>query len=81
MFSVISVPEAATAILVSTQSYYRLAADSLLPPPIKISPNRSAVISHELNAVMIARSTGADDQTIKKLVEDLVQKRKNQTQK
>jgi predicted DNA-binding transcriptional regulator AlpA len=76
-----SVPHAATAILISTQSYYRLAAENLLPPPIKLSPNRSAVISHELNAVIIARTNGADDQAIKRLVDELVATRKDQLTK
>lgn len=81
MLSILSVPQAAAAVLISTQSYYRLATDNLLPPPIKTSPNRSAVIAHELNAIVIARSTGADDQAIKKLVNDLIAKRKNQLEK
>lgn len=75
----ISIPETAEKFLLSKASYYRLAAEGLLPPPIKLTPNRSVVFEHEIDEVIIARAAGANDSTIKKLVADLVSARSNQS--
>jgi predicted DNA-binding transcriptional regulator AlpA len=71
----ISIPETAEKFLLSKASYYRLVKEGTLPPPFKIAPNRSAVYEHEINEVIIARASGANDTSVKKLVADLVSAR------
>jgi predicted DNA-binding transcriptional regulator AlpA len=75
----LSITQTTEKLLLSKASYYRLAAEGLLPPPIKLTSNRSAVFEHEIDEVIIARAAGANDSTIKKLVADLVSARSNQS--
>jgi predicted DNA-binding transcriptional regulator AlpA len=75
MLSFIPVPEAASNILISKPSYYRLAQEKLVPPPIRISGNRSGVIVSELETVMAARVAGKADAEIRALVESLIEAR------
>jgi predicted DNA-binding transcriptional regulator AlpA len=72
MKRMLHIKQAAEYLLLSNASFYRLVAAGLLPPPIKLSPNRSAVFEHEVIAVIDARATGADDTAIKKLVANIV---------
>lgn len=72
MLKIIPIPEAAKAALLSRPSYYRLAAEWLMPPPIKIGPARAGVIKTELDAVILARIKGATNDEIKTLVRQLV---------
>lgn len=46
--------------------------DGLLPPPIRLGGKATGFLVHELEAVIAARATGADDAAIRKLVKDLV---------
>ncbi len=58
----------------------RVVADGLLPPPIRISTNRSGVFADEINTVIQARALGADNISIRKLVVNIVEKRNPLTQ-
>lgn len=50
----------------------------LEPPAVKLSPGMSRLVRSELNAVDAARLAGADDDTIRTLVRQLVADRKQQ---
>lgn len=75
MLKLLSVPGAAKTALLAPQSYYRLAADQLMPPVVKVGKGRSAVIESELDAVLRARAIGASNDDVRKLVRSLVDKR------
>jgi predicted DNA-binding transcriptional regulator AlpA len=76
MLSFIPVPEAARRILLSKPSYYRLAQEKLVPPPVRISPSRSAVVVSELERVITARVEGQNDADIRALVVSLIEERR-----
>ncbi|MEW8288789.1 MAG: hypothetical protein AB2697_22645 [Candidatus Thiodiazotropha endolucinida] len=76
MIKLASIPKASEQSLISTQSYYRLADDGLMPPPIRVTQNRSAIIQYELDAVIAARANGATDDEIRTLIKQLVSNRK-----
>jgi len=75
MLRIISIPKSAEINTLSVPSYYRLASAMLLPPPFKITPNRSGVFEHELYAVIEARAAGANDSEVRTLVLKLVDER------
>ncbi|MCA9908720.1 MAG: hypothetical protein KDH93_13390 [Rhodoferax sp.] len=75
MLSFLSVPGASKRALISPPSYYRLAADSLMPPVVKLAKSRSAVIEDELDTVLRARAAGSSNDEIRALVRTLVAKR------
>ena len=75
MLKFLSVPGAAKSALISPPSYYRLAADNLLPPVVKLAKSRSAVLETELDAVLRARTAGASNDEVRALVQSLVAKR------
>jgi len=60
----------------SRSSLFRRVADGLFVPPIRIGPNSSAWAEHEVEAVNRARLAGADNDTIRQLVKDLIAARK-----
>ena len=51
--------------------------DGLLPPPIALGSRAAAYIAEELEAVIVARANGADDEEVRALVKRLVAVRKN----
>ena len=75
MLIFLTIPSAAKRALLSTPSYYRLAADKLMPPVVKLAKSRSAVLENELDTVLRARAAGASNDEIRKLVVQLVSKR------
>jgi len=75
MLEFFSVPKAAENILLAPPSYYRLAAEELVPPVVKLAKGRSGVIKDELEAVKRARAVGASDEEVRQLVRHLVAKR------
>lgn len=75
MLNFLSVPNAAKAALLSPQSYYRLAAERLMPPVVKLGKCRSAVIEDELDQVLRARAAGCSNEEIRDLVERMVGER------
>lgn len=79
MKKLLTVQQSARTLLLSTPSFYRLVTEGLLPPPFKVSPNRSVVYEHEILSVIEARATGADDEVIKSLIAELVETRKHLT--
>lgn len=75
MLNFLSVPVSAKELLLAPPSYYRLAADELVPPVVKLAKNRSGVIEDELEAVKRARAAGASNDEIRELVRRLVAQR------
>ena len=75
MLSFLSVPGASKRALISPPSYYRLAADGLMPPVVKLAKSRSAVIEDELDAVLRARAIGMSNDDVRKLVKRMVEQR------
>lgn len=75
MINFLSVPGASKRALISPPSYYRLAAEGLMPPVVKLAKARSAVIEDELDAVLCARAIGASNDEIRRLVRHLVESR------
>ena len=75
MLEFLSVPVASKAVLLASPSYYRLAADDLMPPVVKLAKNRSGVIKDELEAVKRARAVGMADDEVRTLVQNLVAQR------
>ena len=73
------VSEGANRVGYSVPSYYRIASEGLLPPPIKLGKNRSALIASELEAVIAARVRGESDDEVRALVKKLVNNRKYAT--
>ena len=71
------IPRASNRALISDPSYYRLASDFLMPPPVKIGKWRSGVIEYELDEVLCARAAGASDSEIRELIKALIAKRNN----
>ena len=76
MIEVTTVPGAAKSLLVSIPSYYRLAKLRLVPPPVRLTPNRSVVVVNEVESVKAARVAGASDSTVQDLVRSLMDARK-----
>ena len=74
------VPETAKSNFISVPTYYRLVQQELMPPPVKLTPNRSVVPVAEVEAVKAARLAGASDAEVKELVRKLVNARKTATQ-
>lgn len=75
MLKFLTVPASAKELLMATPSYYRLAADDLVPPPVKVAKGRSGVIDDELQAVKRARAAGMSNDGIRELVRSLVAQR------
>jgi len=46
--------------------------DGLLPPPIRLGGKACGFLAHELEAVIAARATGADDDAVRRLVKSLI---------
>jgi prophage regulatory protein len=60
----------------SSSTTYRHVAAGLLPPPVKLGPNTSAWVEHELDAVDAARVAGATEDEVRSLVAKLVAERR-----
>ncbi|MCP5435165.1 MAG: hypothetical protein H6960_08115 [Chromatiaceae bacterium] len=75
MINFLTVPVASKRALLAPPSYYRLAADGLLPPVVKLAKNRSGVLEDELDAVLRARAVGASNDDVRGLVRRLVAQR------
>jgi len=61
---------------ISNTVLYGLIADGLFPPVISLGGSRSVgFIEYEVNTVMVARSTGYDNDKIKGLVTRLIEQR------
>lgn len=75
MKKLLTIQQSARSLLLSAPSFYRLVTEGLLPPPFKVSPNRSVVYEYEILSVIEARATGADDEVIKSLIAELVENR------
>lgn len=75
MRPILTIRQSAVHLLLSKASFYRLVADGLLPPPIKVSANRSGVFEDEINAVIEARASGEDDEAIRALVAKIIKQR------
>lgn len=75
MISFLSVPGASKRALISPPSYYRLAADGLMPPVIKLAKSRSAVIEDELDAVLRGRAIGMSNEQIREMIQRMVEQR------
>jgi prophage regulatory protein len=56
----------------SNTTTYRHVAEELLPPPIRIGPNTSVFIEHEIDAIDQARLAGKSDDEIRTLVRQIV---------
>lgn len=52
----------------SRSAWYRWITAGLAPRPIRIGPNTSAWLASELDAVVTARTAGADDDAVRELV-------------
>lgn len=75
MLNFFSVPAASKRCLIAPPSYYRLAADRLMPPVVKLAKNRSGVIEDELDAAMRARAIGMSNDEVRQLVRRMVLQR------
>lgn len=75
MLNFLTIPGASKRALISPPSYYRLAAEWLMPPVVKLAKSRSAVIETELDTVLRARAAGAGNEEIRELIGSLIAKR------
>jgi predicted DNA-binding transcriptional regulator AlpA len=75
MINFLSIPAAAKRCLLAPPSYYRLAADGLMPPVVKLAKNRSGVIEDELDTVLRARAVGMSNDEVRHLVQRIVAQR------
>jgi len=76
MRTILSIQQTAEYLLLSRASFYRLAANGLLPKPIRFSSNRSGVFEDEINSVITARASGSSTEDIRNLVSRLHRDRK-----
>lgn len=74
-----SQPDTAATLGVRHAYHYKLIADGLFPPPIKIG-RKSVWPSNETQAIVRARIAGKSDDEIRALVCDLVSARANALQ-
>lgn len=73
-------PDICTKYGRSRTSVYRDIGRGVLPPLISLGPRCSAIVESELEAVLKARSAGATEDEIRRLVADLVADRRKGAQ-
>lgn len=72
---VIRKPEACNLAGLSNTSIFEQTKAGMFPPPISLGARAVGFISHEVQAVIAARSVGKSDSEIKDIVKSLVKQR------
>jgi prophage regulatory protein len=72
---VIRKPEACRLAGLSNTSLYEQTRAGIFPPPISLGARAVGFISHEIQAVLAARSVGKSDDEIRQIVKALIKQR------
>ena len=70
------IPDTRAQLGISNSALYREMEDGLFPRPVKFGERTAVHPTHEVEAIMGARLNGATPEQLRKLVADLMEKRK-----
>ncbi|EOB1206783.1 helix-turn-helix transcriptional regulator [Photobacterium damselae] len=74
--NLLRLPQAIKLTGLSRATFYRQVKEGLLPRQIHLGPQSVAWLSHELEAVMLARICGYDDNALQDLVKEVMNQRR-----